>query len=64
MVVVKEQARWLISGRLNGEPNDGGKSTRLEQERRKGNAWTEDEHTSVNGNTFWLWNTSYIYYIW
>ncbi|CAN4090361.1 unnamed protein product [Withania somnifera] len=28
-----------ISGRLNGEPNDGGKSNR-----RKGVAWTEDEH--------------------
>lgn len=33
-----------ISGSLNGESNDGGKSTRLEQDRRKGVAWTEDEH--------------------
>ncbi|CAN4080909.1 unnamed protein product [Withania somnifera] len=33
-----------ISGRLNGDPNDGGKSNKLEQERRKGVAWTEDEH--------------------
>ncbi|XP_059291419.1 transcription factor SRM1-like [Lycium ferocissimum] len=32
------------SGRLNGESNDGGKSTRLDQDRRKGIAWTEDEH--------------------
>ncbi|PHU17272.1 Transcription factor DIVARICATA [Capsicum chinense] len=33
-----------ISGRLNGETNDGGKALRLEQDRRKGVAWTEDEH--------------------
>ncbi|KAK4371268.1 hypothetical protein RND71_010743 [Anisodus tanguticus] len=33
-----------ISGRLNGESNDGGKSTKLEQDRHKGIAWTEDEH--------------------
>lgn len=48
---MKEQARRLISGRLNGEPNDGDKSTRLEQERCKGIAWPEDEHKSINGNT-------------
>ncbi|XP_006360841.1 transcription factor DIVARICATA-like [Solanum tuberosum] len=33
-----------VSGRLNSESNDGGKSTKLEQDRRKGVAWTEDEH--------------------
>lgn len=45
MVVVKEQARRPgVRGRFNGEANDGGKSTKLEQDRRKGVAWTEDEH--------------------
>nr|XP_016467761.1 PREDICTED: transcription factor DIVARICATA-like [Nicotiana tabacum] len=32
------------SGNSNGESNHGGKSTRADQERRKGIAWTEDEH--------------------
>lgn len=32
------------SGNINGESNHGGKSTRADQERRKGIAWTEDEH--------------------
>ncbi|KAJ8546513.1 hypothetical protein K7X08_032390 [Anisodus acutangulus] len=32
------------SGNLNGESNHGGKSSRADQERRKGIAWTEDEH--------------------
>ncbi|KAM3250089.1 transcription factor SRM1 isoform X2 [Capsicum chacoense] len=32
------------SGNLNGESNHGGKSMRADQERRKGIAWTEDEH--------------------
>ncbi|KAF3646946.1 Protein RADIALIS-like 6 [Capsicum annuum] len=35
------------SGNLNGESNHGGKSMRADQERRKGIAWTEDEHRSV-----------------
>lgn len=32
------------SGPLNSDSNHGGKSSRSEQERRKGIAWTEDEH--------------------
>ncbi|XP_060195602.1 transcription factor SRM1 [Lycium barbarum] len=32
------------SANLNGESNHGGKSSRADQERRKGIAWTEDEH--------------------
>lgn len=36
-----------VSGRLNGESNDGSNSSKLEQDRRKGVAWTEDEHRSV-----------------
>lgn len=35
------------SGNSNGESNHGGKSTRADQERRKGIAWTEDEHRCV-----------------
>ncbi|KAL6566257.1 regulator of chromosome condensation [Orobanche gracilis] len=31
-------------GQLNSESNLGGKSSRSDQERRKGIAWTEDEH--------------------
>ncbi|XP_011070471.1 transcription factor SRM1 [Sesamum indicum] len=31
-------------GHLNSESNHGGKSSRSDQERRKGIAWTEDEH--------------------
>ncbi|XP_030546999.1 transcription factor SRM1-like [Rhodamnia argentea] len=31
-------------GNLNGEPNHGGKASRSDQERRKGIAWTEEEH--------------------
>ncbi|KAL9166832.1 hypothetical protein ABFS82_05G056600 [Erythranthe guttata] len=31
-------------GHSNGESNHGGKSSRSDQERRKGIAWTEDEH--------------------
>lgn len=31
-------------GHLNGESNQGGKSSKSDQERRKGIAWTEDEH--------------------
>ncbi|CAN4105481.1 unnamed protein product [Withania somnifera] len=36
------------SGNLNGESNHGGKSTRADQERRKGIAWTEDEHRCLH----------------
>lgn len=32
------------SGRLNGDSSHGGKSSKSDQERRKGIAWTEDEH--------------------
>ncbi|XP_051148571.1 transcription factor SRM1-like [Andrographis paniculata] len=32
------------SGRSNGDASNGGKSSRSDQERRKGIAWTEDEH--------------------
>ncbi|KAH6813255.1 Duplicated homeodomain-like superfamily protein [Perilla frutescens var. frutescens] len=31
-------------GNSNGDSNHGGKSSRSDQERRKGIAWTEDEH--------------------
>lgn len=31
-------------GHLNSESNHGGKSSKSDQERRKGIAWTEDEH--------------------
>lgn len=32
------------SGQSNAESNHGGKSSKSDQERRKGIAWTEDEH--------------------
>lgn len=36
--------KGVNSGQSNGESNHGGKSSKSDQERRKGIAWTEDEH--------------------
>ncbi|XP_016481352.1 transcription factor SRM1-like [Nicotiana tabacum] len=36
-----------ISAAINGERNDGGKFTSSDQDRRKGIAWTDDEHKSI-----------------
>ncbi|KAI3442291.1 uncharacterized protein J3R85_001403 [Psidium guajava] len=35
------------SGNVNGESNQGGKGSRSDQERRKGIAWTEEEHSDL-----------------
>lgn len=35
------------NGNYNGESNNGSKASRSDQERRKGIAWTEDEHRQV-----------------
>lgn len=37
---------------LNGDSNHGGKASRSDQERRKGIAWTEDEHRYINNPSF------------
>lgn len=42
------------SGNYQGDSNHGGKASRSDQERRKGIAWTEDEHRLTHTNLYFL----------